>query len=136
MIGEMNIHELIVAYRAASSEAVAELRSAYPSFTHPISIKKDGLRRQGTLPSGRSFDFHGIGCRFELGEVAVEVDFGSDGRDDGFDTWRLWLYSEYVCEPRPTYNEVKAALVELERNGELTRPGPMDMGQSLYFQQL
>lgn len=45
-----------------------------------------------------SYYFHGIGCRVEFGTLVVDFDFGSDGRFDGFDAWRLSLFAESVLD--------------------------------------
>ncbi len=38
------------------------------------------------------YNFHGGGCYFEWDEGRIDVDFGPDGRCDGFDLWRLTDY--------------------------------------------
>ncbi|WP_422396291.1 DUF6896 domain-containing protein [Pseudomonas trivialis] len=36
-----------------------------------------------------------MGCSVYLPEVCVDFDYGPDGRLDGFDLWRLYVYA---CE--------------------------------------
>jgi hypothetical protein len=45
--------------------------------------------KDGDLPNGASFSFHGIGCYFEFENGAIDVDFGPNDKCDGFDFYRL-----------------------------------------------
>lgn len=52
-------------------------------------------RRLNLIPKegeieGVRFNFHGGGCFFEFQNGCIEVDFGPDGRCDGFDEFRLF----------------------------------------------
>lgn len=114
-----DIHQLICEYSAEVAEAFRELHATYPSVE--IRPLNRTIPRRGTLPSGRTYSFHGIGCLFELQDVVVDMDFGPDGRIDGFDAWRLNLFAESRDQPEWTLDALGNALAELLRDGKVVR---------------
>jgi hypothetical protein len=121
----MKIEFLIAAYLDAVGECISELLDAYScKDDHPEDDPVDDLLRAwrehriptvGNLPSGRSFTFHGQGCRFEHRGKIVEVGFTPDGRWDGFDACRLHEFSDTCPEfGSPTIEAIASALKELE----------------------
>jgi hypothetical protein len=127
------IVELIRAYNSAAEDAVRELRSSYPPFRDAMSLKQAEIPRQGTLASGRTFSFHEIGCCFEKDGVEVDVDFGPNGRSDGFDAWRLHRFSANVGQTHLTYYQIQIALDEMLRAGEIVKSDPEQLGSHLLF---
>lgn len=126
----IDIRHLIKDYLAATSEAVGELRKAYPLLVNLLDRRQLDIPQGGTLPSGRKFWFHGIGCRFELTGVVVDMDFGSNGETDGFDAWRVYsFFKGQGGEIKITLFEVENALTLMLVAGELVR----QEGRSLLF---
>jgi hypothetical protein len=126
----IDIRPLIRDYLAATAAAVDDLRLAYPMLVNVLHRRQLGIPQGGTLPSGRTFWFHGIGCRFELNGVVVDMDFGSNGETDGFDAWRVYsFFKGQGCETKIMLFEVENALLQMLNAGELVRRE----GRSLYF---
>jgi hypothetical protein len=53
------------------------------------------IDRCGTVVGNITYELHGVGCIVYLPEVCVNFDYGINGRIDGFDAWRLYMYA---CE--------------------------------------
>lgn len=45
---------------------------------------------KGSIEGRMSFEFHGGGCYFEFEKGTIDIDFGPNGRCDGFDRNRLF----------------------------------------------
>ena len=87
---------LIVAYQKAAARAVAELRAALAVDDLLAAWRANQVETSGrfeTPTAAGKFEFHGVGCRIETGETVVDVDFGPEGRCDGFDVWRLSMFA-------------------------------------------
>jgi len=121
----MKIEFLIAAYLDAVGECISELLDDYSCKDEdpedgPVDDLLRAWREQriptsGDLRSGRSFTFHGQGCRFEHRGKVVEMGFTPDGRWDCFDACRLHEFSDTNAEfGSPTIEAIALALKELE----------------------
>lgn len=127
---DSDIRPLIRNYLALGARAIAELREAYPALDNILNWRQVGIPREGTLPSGRTFFFHGIGCRFERGDEYVDLDFGENGETNGFDAWRIVSCQEdRVADSGITRADVQHALERMYDADELTT----QPGRSLYY---
>src|SRR5579862_4861588 len=76
---------LIRAYQETAAHAVKVVKSTYGignplEAYHAKRIAKSGsLNANGTRGD---YEFHGVGCRFEMNGTVVDVDFGPAGRCD------------------------------------------------------
>jgi hypothetical protein len=124
----MKIEFLIAAYLDAVGECISELLDEYSCKDEdpedgPVDDLLRAWREQriptsGNLPSGRSFTFHGQGCRFEHRGKIVEMGFTPEGRWDGFDAYRVHEFSDTNAEfGSPTIEAIASALKELENLG-------------------
>jgi hypothetical protein len=85
-----------------------------------------------------SFYFHGIGCCVEHLSECVDFDFGPEGRQDGFDAWRLSRFAESIDSQEPLFRDHNALTAELKRlhaNGEIIRLTKGLGGHLFYFPQ-
>jgi hypothetical protein len=48
-----------------------------------------GIPKEGYLEDDVYYNFHGVGCYFELLDTKIDIDFGPNNRCDGFDYHRL-----------------------------------------------
>jgi hypothetical protein len=86
---------LIAEYQRLASEAVEAMKTAFNRSDLLRAWRTGVTKKSGKLPKGHiSYEFHGAGCRFEIGRQIIDVDFGPKGRHDGFDAWRLWLLAD------------------------------------------
>jgi hypothetical protein len=134
-----DIRGFIRNYQRAVRESIQELCAVYPAFDRREFARspEPTIPHAGTLPSGRTFSFHGFGCYFQCGQVVVDVDFGPDGRIDGFDAWRLSLFAKSLNVADVDHKRLKELLRELERKGEIESPPRNSetwvVGSDLYF---
>lgn len=126
----VNVSKLIRDYSASVGDSFKELLAVYPSFNmRPMGVT---IPRRGTLPSGREYSFHGIGCRFVKDGVTTDMDFGPDGRIDGFDAWRLHLFARSCYANKTSLNSIQTGLDKLLTSGAITKLNPT-ICNHLYF---
>jgi hypothetical protein len=107
---------LIHEYRRLGEKAIDGLKKLCYG-ADPLRAWHSGrLNKTGTLtePVAR-YDFHGVGCRFQIGELVVDLDFGPDERHDGFDAWRLWLLANSGVTPKLDLHLIERGLRALEQ---------------------
>ncbi|MDQ0739358.1 hypothetical protein [Pseudomonas sp. W4I3] len=90
----------------------------------------------GTVVDDITYELHGIGCRVYLPKICVDFDYGPDGRIDGFDVWRLYIYA---CETSNKYEKyTNRNYLEIHFNNYLTKGKAKKIQNStsnLYFTQ-
>lgn len=126
---------LIKEYISTAEKAVGMLRNTY-NVVDLLSAWRQGIiPSMGQMPSGLCFQFHGIGCTFESNEVAVDVDFGPNGRCDGFDAWRLLEFARNgrIKEDGITLEQIRTGLVQLQEAGIVVCPNWLPSPHLVYL---
>jgi hypothetical protein len=116
--------ELIREYQGVVRTLVAALQGAYGQQDLLAAWHRGEIPKDGSIGE-IEFSFHGVGCRGTVGGIEVDFDFGPDGRIDGFDAWRLWLFATQSPAKYSRFQgreELEAALDALERKGEIECP--------------
>ncbi len=91
---DLRLDTLISEYQARVAEAVALLEVA--GLSRPSSHAEWAFRpvpQSGDLPGGFRYFKHGVGCRVEGPEWAVDFNFGPGGEINGIDPHRLQDFS-------------------------------------------
>lgn len=94
------------------------------------------IEQAGLLDGKFKYFFHGVGCAVHLSETdVVDFDYGSNGRIDGFDDWRLGAFVEKRKEqfPSVTPEDIKHWLADALALGEIERPSSEMYGNLFYF---
>ena len=94
------------------------------------------IEQVGMLDGKLKYFFHGIGCAVNITETeVVDFDYGSNGRIDGFDHWRLWSFVDdrKNIYPSITSGDIKRWLAEALEAEEIVRPATEKYGSLLYF---
>jgi hypothetical protein len=114
---------LIASYTDFAERACARLRAAFGVNDLLSAVVEKRIPRAGTA-AGIEFRFHGVGCEFRIDGTCIDVDFGPEGRCDGFDAWRLSLFasSEPQWSDLATESAVQHGLDLLTESGAITRP--------------
>ena len=112
------VPELIARYLSLAEIAVASLRRAHPYQELLNAWRRQVIPMHGQTEDGWHYCFHGVGCRFEVDGRCIDVDFGPEGRCDGFDGWRLFICSENEAPGYQfSHQDLNQALQTLERAG-------------------
>lgn len=119
---------LILEYQAKVLEA-ALLFEKYKGINQSdlMYARSNGLPKDGFLdPEQRiEYYFHGIGCCVTFPNGSVDWDFGYDGRLNGFDAWRLWVFVEEGTNDFPEFKQKETldkAFVEAINQGIIHTP--------------
>jgi len=116
---------LIDKYTSAAANAHAMLRAHLGEDALLSAVNGRRIPREGQLPGGFSYSFHGVGCAVEGPNFEVDFDFGPEQRVDGFDAWRLSLFAQFFPDLSPFHdaNVVDRGLQDLEAAGLVWCPG-------------
>jgi hypothetical protein len=116
--------ELIADYQRAARALVGALRQLAQTDDLLSAWHSGRIAESGRMELLKArYRFHGVGCRFEIGGRIVDVDFGPDGRHDGFDAWRLVEYANSAFEWQGMDQEqIESALNRLKASGAVRAP--------------
>jgi hypothetical protein len=116
--------QLIADYQRCARAAVAALRRQTRATDLLAALRKGQIKRSGRLQERRArYSFHGIGCRFEMADRVIDVEFGPSGRHDGFDSWKLQQFAESAFEWRHlTARAIESGIKQLRISRVATHP--------------
>jgi hypothetical protein len=125
---ELELLALIKDYIACSKYFCNAVSEEFNTIGQELlySRRNKFVPKEGTLSTGLYFCFHGSGCYFEFQKVEIDVDFGPNGRCDGFDNWRLLNFSKSLEKKYGALSvieDVDGAIELLYKDGILIRPG-------------
>jgi hypothetical protein len=93
------LQQLILEYENFIRLGNTNLKEIFHTQKSPLQAMREGIiPRSGVIKFGESdenmfFQFHGIGCRFELNNLVVEFDYSfGDFLYKGFDSSKLFLF--------------------------------------------
>jgi hypothetical protein len=83
---------LINDYISCAKYMCNAVRDEYAIGNHLLlgAYREKKIPKEGKLAGEISFNFHGGGCYFEFDIGTIDIDFGPDGRCDGFDQYRVY----------------------------------------------
>ena len=130
--------ELIVEYQSHVVASVRALREKFGVDDVLGAVLRREIPEVGSLDDRHEtrFRFHGSGCHLDSDQGEVEFDFGPDGRHDGFDGWRLWIFAQSRPKDYPQFQRleiVESMLGELVTDDWVIRPGWMPSPHLCYF---
>jgi hypothetical protein len=91
------------------------------------------IKRCGVVKGNVTYELHGVGCAVKLPHVLVDFDYGPDGRIDGFDAWRLFIYASELPEKYPKYQSKEVLNLEFEEHVASGRFEPMPKGRNGFY---
>jgi hypothetical protein len=116
---------LALAYVREGVAMINRLRQSY-QFENLLHAWRNGqIPTSGELPGDVRYRFHGCGCEFSSQSGTVDLDFGPDGRCDGFDAWRVFQFtkSQSNCEAVLSLEDLNEGVRILEECGEVAKFG-------------
>jgi hypothetical protein len=119
------IISLIREYSSAAAKAIMALRDASGVGDLLHGRRSGKIKPRGHIANTNiRYQFHGAGCLFEVGGGTIDIDFGPEGRHDGFDAWRLCEFDKSVNPRRHlSLKLIEIGLGELVRSGTIFKPG-------------
>jgi len=138
-MSKQNVLNLIKDYISCSQYMCGCLKEYYNiTGTTLLAARRNPelIPKEGRLPDGIYFKFHGGGCFFEFENGEIDVDFGPDDRCDGFDFYRLKDFLLYT--KKSVYEElINEAVLKVEfenliRNHVIYNP-KWHPGTDLYY---
>ncbi len=117
--------DLIKSYIETSRSFVEKAQRKFGQYDLLRGWRSGAIPQEGILIDGETFRFHGVGCEFTSSVVTIDIDFGPDGRCDGFDAIHLWRFSRegFPSTENWTIEKVSAELERLKATGEVICPG-------------
>jgi hypothetical protein len=80
--------------------------------------RSNKIERCGTVVGDITYELHGVGCSVYFPDLCINFDYGPDGRTDGLDVWRLYIFA---CELPLEYKKyTDKAVFENEFNEYVT----------------
>jgi len=115
------INQFVSETRALVGELCAQ--TGMEISAHNVATVLKTFPREGVVPSGASYRFHGIGCRFEkIDGTVIDFDFGPGPARIGFDEFRLCEFSASARKNEDISPQaLKSELVHAQDTGELEK---------------
>jgi hypothetical protein len=98
----LELEKLIFDFLSKVEEATSLLEEKFGTRCILRLWRSNKIERCGTVIGNITYELHGVGCAVYLPEGCVDFDYGTDGRIDGFDVWRLYLFA---CEKPNQYKK-------------------------------
>jgi hypothetical protein len=119
-----SIYNLIRYYIETSGGLAAKVRQQFGEDNLLRGWRSGAIPQEGTTSSGVAFRFHGVGCEFTSQQATIDIDFGPDGRCDGFDAIHIWRFAN-ANAPNETWttDEIAAEIERLTKEGVIACPG-------------
>ncbi|OZG69896.1 hypothetical protein BTA51_28815 [Hahella sp. CCB-MM4] len=96
------------------------------------------LEQVGVLGGKHKYFFHGVGCRVHISNKdVVDFDYGTNGRIDGFDVWRLCTFINTRRKKYPHIQEsdIKGWFQEAIEANEIKKLDSKEYGNLYYLVQ-
>lgn len=90
------------------------------------------IERCGEINHETQYELHGVGCAIHFPSESVDFDYGSGGRIDGFDVWRLYIYANDRPEQYKKFTNKKTLEVEFTKYISLNKIEKMSINDNLY----
>lgn len=98
----LDLEQLIFDFLSKVEKAATLLEEKFGTRCILRLWRTNKIERCGIIVENITYELHGVGCAVYLPEVCVDFDYGADGRTDGFDVWRLYLFA---CELPKQYEK-------------------------------
>jgi hypothetical protein len=101
---ENSLKFLILEYNYCAEYFCKNLKDYYDCGEDLLMARRQNLIPKEGKIENLYFNFHGVGCYFETLEDQIDIDFGPNNRNDGFDFMRLRHFLKSRLEK---YNELE-----------------------------
>jgi hypothetical protein len=108
------LEQLIVDFLSKVDKATSLLEEKFGTRCILRLWRTNKIERCGTIVDNITYELHGVGCAIRLPEVCIDFDYGPNGRTDGFDVWRLYMYACELPLKYQKYTDKKLLTAEFE----------------------
>lgn len=126
----LDLEQLILDFLSKVEKATTLLEAKFGTRCILRLWRTNKIEKCGTIIGNITYELHGVGCAVYLPEVCVDFDYGTDGRTDGVDVWRLYLFACELPQQYKKYtdkNVLKAEFQDYIAAGHLEKmSGPTD----------
>ena len=122
-----NLEELILDFLSKVETATSLLERKFGTRCILKLWRSNQIERCGTITGNITYELHGVGCAVYLPEACIDFDYGTDGRTDGFDVWRLYLLACELPSQYKKYTDKKVLKAEFDEYiaiGKLEKMSP------------
>ncbi|MCL6700924.1 hypothetical protein [Pseudomonas sp. T1.Ur] len=133
MNNQENLEELAHDFLSSVDEATFLLEEKFGTRCILRLWSSEKIKRCGVVKGNVTYELHGVGCAVNLPHVLVDFDYGPDGRTDGFDAWRLFIYASELPEKHPKYQSKEVLNLEFEEYVASGRFEPMPKGRNGFY---
>jgi hypothetical protein len=129
-----SLEQLVSDFLSMVDKATELLREKFGTKCILRLWRSNEIERCGTITGDITYELHGVGCAVYFPELCIDFDYGPEGRTDGFDVWRLYIFA---CESPQKYkkytdkNVLKAEFEEYLNLGSFEKMS--DSPGGLYF---
>ncbi|WP_419711299.1 DUF6896 domain-containing protein [Pseudomonas sp. NFX224] len=122
-----NLEQLILEFLSKVERATTLLEEKFGMRCILGLWRSNKIERCGTITGNITYELHGVGCAVYLPEACIDFDYGTDGRTDGFDVWRLYLLACELPSQYKKYTDKKVLKSEFDEYiamGKLEKMSP------------
>jgi len=130
-IHDADVLEIVRRFNEMAHHAASQIIAHYGVANLPDGRKSRTIPKNGRVGDELEFEFHGKGCRIQVGPLTVDFDFLPDSSPGGFDAWRLhWFIEENRLVPNPPEpDELRPILERLAMTGAIQQVGTTNLFQ-------
>ncbi|MHC8298847.1 DUF6896 domain-containing protein [Pseudomonas sp. ZS1P83] len=90
-----SLEQLIFDFLSMVDKATSLLEEKFGTRCILRLWRTNKIERCGTVVGDVTYELHGVGCAVYFPDLCIDFDYGPEGRTDGFDVWRLYIFA---CE--------------------------------------
>ena len=109
------LEQLIIDFLSKVDKATALLEEKFGSRCILRLWRTNKIERCGIIVDNITYELHGVGCAVHLPEACIDFDYGANGRTDGFDVWRLYIYACELPLKYKKYTDQKTLQADFEK---------------------
>ncbi|MGL6244989.1 DUF6896 domain-containing protein [Pseudomonas sp.] len=129
-----SLEQLIFDFLSMVDKATALLEEKFSNRCILRQWRTNEIERCGTIIGDITYELHGVGCAVYFPDTCIDFDYGPDGRTDGFDVWRLYIFACELPTKYKKYTDSKVLEAEFREYLQLGKFEKMsDSPGQLYF---
>lgn len=129
---DKNLEDLIIDFLSKVESGTELLQKKFGVRNILRLWRSKQIERCGEINNNTQYELHGVGCAIHFPSESVDFDYGSGGRIDGFDVWRLYIYATDRPEQYKKFTDKKTLEDEFTNYISLNKIKKMSINDNLY----